>query len=75
MILIRKVYWDEVGLDCLVFIKKDNDPTIKSIEINNIPDGFELLNCDYRLSISGKLIDPRNNYIEVDLSELVKIGK
>lgn len=75
MILVRKVYWDEVGLDCLVFIKRDNDSTMKMIDNNSVPNDFELLDCDYCLSYSGKLIDPRNNYVEVDLSELVKIEK
>lgn len=71
MILIRRVYWDDTGLDCLVFIKKDNDPTIKMIDNNSVPNDFELLDCNCRLSISGKLINPKNNYNEVDLDGLV----
>ena len=72
MILIRKVYWNKAGLDCLVFVRKDNDSTIKMIDNNSVPNDFELLGCDYRLSSSGKLIDPRNNYAEVDLDGLVR---
>ena len=75
MILIRRVYWNETGSDCLVFVKRDNDSTIKMVDNNSVPNDFELLDCDYCLSYSGKLIDPRNNYTEVDLDELVKIRK
>lgn len=72
MILIRRVYWNKLGSDCLVFIKRDNDPTIKFIENNNIPEGFSLLDSDYMISFSGNLVNPGKGFIRVDLEELVK---